>query len=236
MSGIIGLITARGGSKAIPRKNIKPLDGRPLIAWTIQTALESRALDRVIVSTDNQEIAKVARDWGAETPFMRPPELAQDDSSHHDVVIHAIGWLDSQSATPPDYIMLLQPTSPLRTTEDIAGAVALAIEKDADSVMSVSAAQHHPYFSKQVATDGRLLDFIERPQGYLPRQSLPPVYFLNGAIYLVRRSILLEREDWYTARTYAYIMPPERSIDIDTPWDFHLAELILKDLHGRTSD
>lgn len=237
MSGIIGLITARGGSKAIPRKNIKPLAGKPLIAWTIQAALASRRVERVIVSTDDDEIAQVAREWGAEVPFMRPPELAEDDSPHHDVVIHAMRWLESQpAAPPPDYVMLLQPTSPLRTAEDIDGAVALAAERDADAVVSVCPAHHHPYFSKQIAPDGRLLDFMERPEGYLPRQKLPPVYSLNGAIYLVRRKILLERDDWYTDRTYAYIMPPERSVDIDSPWDLHLVELILRDLNGITSD
>ena len=236
MSGTIGLITARGGSKAIPRKNIKLLAGKPLIAWTIQAALASRSLDRVIVSTDDPEIAQVTQEWGAEVPFMRPPELAQDDSPHRDVVIHALRWLESQPAPPPDYILLLQPTSPLRTAEDINRAVTLAVEKDADAVVSVCPTPHHPYLSKQIAPDGKLLDFIERPEGYLARQALPPVYSLNGAIYLLRRNILLEREDWYTDHTYAYIMPPERSIDIDSPWDLHLAELILRDLNGFTSD
>lgn len=232
MSGIIGLITARGGSKAVPRKNIRLVAGKPLIAWTIQAAQQSQSLGRVIISTDNLEIAEVAREWGAEVPFMRPPELAQDDSSHHDVVIHALRWLESQPAAPPDYLMLLQPTSPLRTAEDIDRAIALAIEKDADAVVSVSPAHDHPYLSKQISTDGKMLDFVTRPKGYLPRQALPPAYALNGAIYLVRRSLLLESEDWYTDNTYAYVMPPERSIDIDSPWDLHLVELILGDAHG----
>lgn len=236
MSGIIGLITARGGSKGIPHKNIRPLAGKPLIAWTIHAARQSQTLNRVIVSTDDVEIAEVAREWGAEVPFMRPPELAQDDSPHHDVILHAVNWLEAETASPPRYIMLLQPTSPLRTAEDIDRAIALATEKDADSVISVCPIPHHPYFSKQITPDGKLLDFIERPQGYLPRQGLPPAYALNGAIYLVRRSVLLEREDWYTDRTFAYIMPPERSLDIDTPWDLHLADLILRDSNGLTSD
>jgi CMP-N,N'-diacetyllegionaminic acid synthase len=235
MGRIVGLITARGGSKAIPRKNISSLAGKPLIAWTIQAAQQSLALERVIVSTDDEEIAQVAREWGAEVPFMRPSELARDDSPHHDVMVHALRWLESQSAAPPDYLMLLQPTSPLRTAEDIDGAIALAAEKNADTVVSVSAVHHHPYLTKQIAPDGRLLDFVARPEGYLPRQVLPPVYALNGAIYLVRRSVLLERDDWYTEDTYAYIMPAERSIDINSPWDLHLTELILRDLNGYTS-
>lgn len=236
MSGTVGLITARGGSKGIPQKNIRPLAGKPLIAWTIQAAKQSRRLDRAIVSTDDPEIASVAREWGAEVPFMRPPELALDDSPHRDVVLHALDWLESESASPPDYLMLLQPTSPLRTAEDIDRAIALAAEKDADSVISVCPTPHHPYLSKEIAEDGQLLDFIERPQGYLPRQSLAPAYSLNGAIYLVRRSVLRERDSWYTARTFAYVMPPERSLDIDTPWDLHLVDLILRDSIGSTSD
>ncbi len=236
MGGTIGLITARGGSKGIPHKNIRPLAGKPLIAWTIQAAEQSRMLSRTIVSTDDPEIADVARQWGAEVPFMRPPELSQDDSPHRGVVLHALEWLESETASPPDYLMLLQPTSPLRTAEDIDGAIALAKEKDADSVISVCPTPHHPYLSKAISPDGHLLDFIERPDGYLPRQTLPPAYALNGAIYMVRRSVLLERDDWYTERTFAYVMPPERSFDIDTPWDLHLVDLILRNAIGSTSD
>ncbi|HEX8920150.1 MAG TPA: acylneuraminate cytidylyltransferase family protein [Pyrinomonadaceae bacterium] len=232
----VGLITARGGSKSIPQKNVKLLAGKPLIAWTIEAALRSQRLSRVIVSTDDEEIARTAREWGADVPFMRPPELAQDDSPHLDVIRHALSWLESKKESELDYLMLLQPTSPLRTTEDIDAAIQLAEEKDADAVVSVCQAQDHPYLSKQITPDGKLLDFVEKPQGYLPRQKLPPAYSLNGAIYLVRRAVLLERDDWYTESTFAYIMPPERSFDIDTPWDLHLVELILRDLNGLTSD
>jgi CMP-N-acetylneuraminic acid synthetase len=232
----VGLITARGGSKSIPQKNVKPLAGKPLIAWTIEAALRSRQLSRVIVSTDDDEIARVAREWGADVPFMRPQELAQDDSPHLDVIVHAINWLESENESEVDYLMLLQPTSPLRTTADIDAAIMLAAEKNADAVISVCSTHDHPYLSKQVTPDGKLLDFVERPQGYLARQTLPPAYSLNGAIYLVRRNILMERADWYTDRTFAYIMPPERSLDIDSPWDLHLVDLILRDLNGLTSD
>ncbi|MDT4969342.1 MAG: CMP-N,N-diacetyllegionaminic acid synthase [Acidobacteriota bacterium] len=236
MGSMVGLITARGGSKGIPRKNIASLAGKPLIAWTIKAAQESRALDRIIVSTDDPEIADVAREWGADVPFMRPPELAADDSPHHGVVIHAIRWLESQPAPPPDYIMLLQPTSPLRKAEDIDAAAAIAAEKDADAVISVCPTHDHPYISKRIADDGRLLNFVEPPKGYLPRQALPPVYALNGAIYLVRREVMLASEDWNTPRTFAYVMPPERSVDIDSPWDLHLVDVILRDLNGFTSN
>lgn len=231
-----GLITARGGSKGIPHKNVCPLAGKPLIAWTIEAALQARRLDRVIVSTDDEEIAKVSREWGADVPFMRPAELARDDSPHLEVIRHALGWLAAESEAELDYLMLLQPTSPLRTSADIDSAIALGEEKNADAVVSVCLTHEHPFLSKQVTPDGRLLDFVEKPQGYLARQSLPPAYSLNGAIYMVRRSLLLERDDWYTDRTFAYIMPPERSLDIDTPWDLRLVDLILRDSDGFTND
>ena len=236
MMKTVGLITARGGSKGIPQKNVRPLAGKPLIAWTIEAALQSRRLDRVIVSTDDEEIAKVSREWGADVPFMRPAELAKDDSPHLEVIRHALGWLAAESEAELDYLMLLQPTSPLRTSADIDSAIALCEEKNADAVVSVCQTHGHPFLSKQVTPDGRLLDFIEKPQGYLARQSLPPAYSLNGAIYMVRRGLLLERDDWYTDRTFAYIMPPERSLDIDTPWDLHLVDLILRDSDGFTND
>jgi N-acylneuraminate cytidylyltransferase/CMP-N,N'-diacetyllegionaminic acid synthase len=124
----------------------------------------------------------------------------------------------------------------LRSTEDIDKSIALAEGKKADAVVSVCPTHDHPYLSKRVAEDGRLSDFVDKPQGYLARQKLTPAYSLNGAIYLVRRSVLMERDDWYTERTFAYIMPPERSLDIDTPWDLHLVELILRDTNGFTND
>jgi CMP-N-acetylneuraminic acid synthetase len=232
----VGLITARGGSKSIPQKNVKPLAGKPLIAWTIEAALRAQRLSRVIVSTDDEEIARVAREWGAEVPFMRPVELAQDDSPHLDVIRHALRWLEAEEESEPEYLMLLQPTSPLRTTADIDASIILAELREADAVISVCQTHDHPYLSKQITPDGKLLDFVEKPRGYLPRQKLPPAYSLNGAIYVVRRDVLMERDDWYTDRTFAYIMPPERSLDIDSPWDLHLVELILRDLNGFTSD
>lgn len=230
---IIALITARGGSKSIPKKNIAPLAGKPLIAWTIKTALQSTALSRVIVSTDDEEIARVAQEWGAEAPFQRPIELARDDSPHIPVVIHAIEWLESQEDVRFDYVLLLQPTSPLLTTKDIDNAIHLALDKDADSVVSVCEAPSHPYLTKRINSDGRLEDFCTTPEGYLARQALPPAYTVNGAIYLARRNVLIELQTFYTERTYAYVIPPERSLDIDTPWDLYLANLILKDRKDR---
>lgn len=234
-SVVLGIITARGGSKSIPRKNIKLVAGKPLIAWTIEPALNCHSLNRVIVSTDDAEIEKVSRDWGAEVPFLRPAELAQDNSPHVDVIVHAIEWLMTNENYCPDYIVLLQPTSPLRTAQDIDAAVALALQRDADCVISVSESPAHPYLNKRVTEEGKLADFADMPKGYLPRQSFPPAYVVNGAIYLARRDVLLRERMWYTSRTYPYIMSPEHSLDIDTPWDMYLADLVLRDRKGRSA-
>ncbi|NEO12185.1 MULTISPECIES: acylneuraminate cytidylyltransferase family protein [unclassified Moorena] len=229
MNKIIGLITARGGSKSIPRKNTTWLAGKPLIAWTIKAALKSHRLNRVIVSTEDEEIAEISKKWGAEVPFLRPAALAQDDSSHISVLIHAVDWLEQVEGTTIDYLMLLQPTSPLRSAQDIDLGIELALEQNADSVVSVCKASTHPYFTRRITSDGKLQDFVQKPDGYLRRQVLPPAYAWNGAIFLVRRDILIEKQTLETDRTYAYVMTPERSLEIDTPWDLYLANLILSD-------
>ena len=225
----LAVIPARGASKSIPRKNIAMVGGKPLLAWTVLAAKGSPALDRIIVSTDDAEIAEVAKAWGAEVPFTRPLELGRDDTPGIEPILHAVHWLAQQENYNPDYVMVLQPTSPLRTTQDIEAAIQLALKKDADSVLSVSPARQHPYWMKWITPDGRLVDFIPLGRRYVRRQDLPEVYALNGAIYLIRRQVLLEKQSWYTPRTYAYIMPPERSLDIDTPWDLYIANLILED-------
>jgi CMP-N,N'-diacetyllegionaminic acid synthase len=226
---ILGLITARGGSKGIPGKNITLVNGKPLIAWTIETALKSTSLSRVIVSTDDEEIARISLDCSAEVPFLRPKELAQDDSPHIPVIVHAIEWLESNSNERPDYVFLLEPTSPFRTVEDIENATRLVREKKADSVVGVCKAPSHPYFAKQITQDGRLENYGYRPEGYLYRQILPPVYVINGAVYLVRRDVIVEKNVLITENTYAYLMPAERSLNIDEPWDMYLADLIFRD-------
>jgi len=230
MSETIGLITARGGSKSIPQKNIKMLAGKPLIAWTIEVALQCKYLSRIIVSTDDEKIAEVARQWGAEVPFIRPAELARDDSSSISAVLHAIHWLEEKEGFCPEYIMQLQPTSPFRTAEDISRAIELAKDRHAVAVVSVCEAERHPYLCKRILDDGTLADFMKTDINYLRRQDFPPAYALNGAIYLNQRGALLRDQTDLPEGTVAYVMPQERSIDIDTPWDWHLAELILKDI------
>jgi len=229
---ILGLITARGGSKAIPKKNVRLLAGKPLIAWTIEVALQCGELSRIVVSTDDDEIAHVARHWGAEVPFIRPTELASDDSSHISVILHAIHWIEDNEGFYPEYVMLLQPTSPFRTAEDIRSSIELAKERLAVAVVSVCKAERHPYICKRILEDGTLGDFITTDIGYLRRQALPPAYALNGAIYLNERVSLLRDQTLLPIGTLAYVMPAERSLDIDTIWDWHLAELILKDQYA----
>ncbi len=224
-------MVARGGSKSIPRKNLAPLAGRPLIAWTIEAALRCREVDRVVVSTDDDEIAAAARAHGAEVPFLRPPQLAEDSTPTMPVVVHALRWLEAEQGYRPDGVVLLQPTSPLRTADDITGAIGLARERSADSVISVSLAWSHPHLAKRITSDGRLEDFIAHPK-VERRQDLEPVYSLNGAIYFARRAPLMENQTFYGPNTYAYVMPPERSLDVDTPWELHLCNLILRDLYG----
>jgi len=189
-------------------------------------------LDRVIVSTDSPEIADVARLYGAEVPFLRPAELAQDDTPGIAAVLHAAQWLADNEGYHPDMIMLLQPTSPLRIPEDIDRAIELIREKSADAIVSVTPAEAHPYWMKQIDGAGRITDFIKVDQPIYRRQDLPEVYVLNGAIYLARYEVLVEHKTFYTDNTFSLVMPMERSLDIDTPWDLYLADLILKDRLG----
>lgn len=227
----MALITARGGSKGLPRKNVLPLNGRPVVAWTVETALRTYSVDRVIVSTDDCEIADVCRQAGADVPFTRPASLAQDEAGHMDVVVHAIEWLAEHEKYHPDYVMLLQPTSPLRTAGDIESAVDIARRRNADSVISVCETHQHPHLIKRISEGGTLVDFVSgvpaAGSAERRRQDLPPAYFENGAIYLTKRDVLLNQRTFCPVRTYPYIMPPERSLQIDDAWDFKLIQAVL---------
>ncbi len=225
---VVALIPARGGSKGIPRKNLAPLAGKPLITWTIEAALASKNLTRVIVSTDDTEIAEVARQHGADAPFLRPPELAADDSGALGVALHALDWLAKNAGGEPEYLLLLQPTSPLRMTADIDAAIELARARDADAVLSVCEAVPHPYLARSVHENGAISDFIPVPEASGPRQGFPPAYFLNGAIYLNRCVSLRATRSFQPSGALALRMPLERSLDIDTPLDLLIADAVLK--------
>ncbi|MDI3473276.1 MAG: CMP-N,N-diacetyllegionaminic acid synthase [Thermotogaceae bacterium] len=223
----LALIPARGGSKGLKDKNIRLLNNKPLLAYTIEAAKESGIFDRIIVSTDSEKIAAVALKYGAEVPFMRPKELATDTASSMDVLIHTIKLLQ-ESGDIYDYVVLLQPTSPLRTSQDIVEAANLLIKKNANSVVSVCRVEHSPLWSNTLPEDLSLKDFIRPEIKNLRRQDLPIFYRLNGAIYIAKVSYILETKDFFGQGSYAYIMPVNRSVDIDTEFDLALAEVLLQ--------
>jgi CMP-N-acetylneuraminic acid synthetase len=232
LNNVLALVTARGGSKGIPGKNIKPLQGKPLLAWSVETAKQSASIARVVISTDDPEIAEVGRQWGAEAPFVRPQEFAADASSHIDVLVHAIEWFASNEGYRPEYVLTLQPTSPLRTAADIDAACAIAEANDADAVIGVEETHHHPYLVRKVGADGRLDQFISTDIEYLRRQDIPAAFMINGAIFLNRRESLLRDGTFEPASAYPYVMPPDRSLQIDTPWDWFLVEKVMDTHRG----
>jgi len=226
---ILGLIPARGGSKGLPRKNIKPLLGKPLIAWTIEQALASKYLDKVVVSTDDKEIAEISKKYGAAVPFMRPKELAEDNAKGIEVVLHAIDWLKKNNKQKQyNLLMLLQPTSPLRSTEDIDKAIEILFLKEAKAIVSVCEADHHPLWANTLPGDGCMKDFIKKEIMNKNRQELPVFYRLNGAIYSAYCDYIKERKSFFGKETFAYIMPKSRSVDIDNEVDLKLAEILVK--------
>lgn len=225
---VLAIIPARGGSKGIPRKNIKKLNGKPLIAYTIDEAKKSKYIHRVIVSTEDKEIAEISRKFGAEVPYLRPLQLSQDDSPTIDCVIHMINWLKEKENYTPDYVCLLQCTSPLRTFENIDGAINKAISLGMDGVVSICEAEVNPYWTN-VMDDDKLKYFIEEGEKITRRQDLPKVYRINGAIYLIKTNILLDKKTFETDNITGYIMSNESSMDIDTEIDFKVAELLMKE-------
>lgn len=226
---VLGIITARGGSKGIPGKNLKPLGGRPLIDFTIDAANDT-PLDRLILSTEDKKIADVARELGCEVPFMRPAELARDETPHLPVILHAVQWMRDAQNYVPDIVLTLQPTSPLRSSADIAAALRMLELSGADSVVSVNAVSPHmnPMRMLRVGADGMATLFVTGDpvkKRINRRQDMPEAFVMNGAVYACRTSVLLGPEpSLYGDRVVAYPMPIERSISIDTPEDWEEAE------------
>ncbi|MDI3540979.1 MAG: CMP-N,N-diacetyllegionaminic acid synthase [Thermosediminibacterales bacterium] len=224
---VVAIIPARGGSKGVPRKNIRKLNGKPLIAYTIEEALKSRYIDRVVVSTEDIEIAEISKFFGAEVPFLRPRELAQDDTPGIEPLIHAVNYLLHEENFAFDYVMCLQCTSPLRNAKQIDEAIREVYSKNADSAVSICESEISPYWMK-IIEDGKIKDFIKSDKFYTRRQDLPVVYRLNGAIYIAKLEIILDRKTWYTDNTIPIIMDRISSIDIDDEIDFQFAEFLLK--------
>jgi CMP-N,N'-diacetyllegionaminic acid synthase len=223
----LAVIPARGGSKGLPGKNIRLLKGKPLIVYTIEAALESGCVRNVVVSTDDEMIADVARGAGAEVPFLRPAELATDEAKSIDVLKHAVQYFENRRQNY-EHILLLQPTSPLRTAKDIQKAMGQFLQSGADSLQSITPAQTHPYLLRQRSNTGQLNPFFQI-EDHIRRQELTELYELNGALYLMKRDLLMESGQIVGPSNQGYIMPVERSVDIDTLWDFRLAEWTLQE-------
>jgi CMP-N-acetylneuraminic acid synthetase len=223
---VLGLIPARGGSKAIPRKNVALLAGKPLLAYTAEAALAARLLDRMILSTDDPEIAAIGRACGIDAPFLRPPELSRDDTAMLPVIIHAVDWCAARDISVAA-IVLLQPTSPLRRAADIDAAVDMLFDREAETVVSVVEVPHR-YSPASVMTmaDGRLSPFLSGPM-ILRRQDKPRVYARNGPAVLVVRAEVLRRGELYGTPTCGYVMDEESSLDIDDDADLDRAEYLL---------
>jgi CMP-N-acetylneuraminic acid synthetase len=224
---VLGLVVARGGSKGLPRKNVRPLGGRPLIAWTVEAARGARSLTRAIVSSEDGEILERAREAGGETPFVRPAAFASDTASSLDVALHALDWLAAHESQHPDVLVLLPATAPMRRARHIDEAVAtLLADATLEAVVAVTEADYPPYWMLTV-TAGRLSWLFPEGGRVDRRQDLPPAFRPNGAIYAIRTTALREQRTFYPRITAPYVMPREESVNIDSALDFRLAELLL---------
>jgi len=234
---ILALIPARGGSKSIPKKNIALLGGRPLMAYSIEVAQQSRLITRVMVSTDDPEIRQVALDLGAEAPFLRPAEFARDETPDLPVFQHALTWLAENQGYRPEVVVQLRPTSPLRRVEHVDGAIqTLLDDPEADSVRAVSAPCLTPYKMWRVDPASPYLEPLLRAPGLAEpyntcRQYLPEVWAQTGYIEVIRRATILELNSLTGARIRPYLMPQVRMLDIDEPLDLVWGEFLLE--HGK---
>jgi len=224
----LALIPARGGSKRLPGKNILDLAGYPVIAWTIKAALSVMQIDRVVVSTDNDEIMAVSKYYGADLPFIRPKEIANDKATSFSVVLHALDKL-KELGDNYEYVILLQPTSPLRTTQHIEESIRKLIKMQCDAVVSIVECDHSPLWSNTISHDLDMSNFISEDVKNKRSQDLDKYYRVNGAIYLCKVERLLEEKTFFLKdKIYGYIMERESSVDIDTLFDLNLAKLLMK--------
>lgn len=219
---VLALIPARGGSKGVPRKNIRDVAGKPLIAWSIEAAKSSRYIDRLILSSDDPEIIAVAEALGCEVPFIRPRELAADATPGIDPVLHALKTLPEKY----DYVVMLQPTSPLRSVDDIDGCIEQC-RNGARACVSVTEPEKSPYWMYFMDSAGKMRPVLPPPDKAVRRQDLPQVYALNGAVYVAETDWLKNTRKFVTSETTGYLMPQERSLDIDTEHDLKLVSYLL---------
>ena len=229
---VLSIIPARSGSKGIPKKNIHPLCGKPLIAWTIEAANRSKYISRTILTSDSDEIIEVAQRYGVEAPFVRLKELAKDDTPSLPVIQHAVNWLKENEDYTPDYIVLLQPTSPLRTSRHIDEALEKIINSDANSIVSVVKAPHqyNPYSIMEMK-DGFLKPFLQYDEQKNIRQLKPVFYARNGAaIYAFTYECLMKKNSIFGDKILGYEMSREESVDVDDMLDMRICELLIKKL------
>ena len=227
---ILAFIPARTGSRGVPGKNIRPLAGKPLIAWTIELARSSDLFAEVLVSTDGDNIAQVARRFGAWVPFLRDKSLAGDDCQITDVLLDLVQWLEDKSHDF-DVICMLQPTSPLRAFEDIEGAITKFKSDSEIPLASISALPQKPTWLRTLDTQSQKMQALfnrSNSQLTLPRQSVEDIYYLNGAVYLFKCDYLKTHHTLFAQIMNYYVMPIERSVDIDTEHDFHIADLLMQ--------
>lgn len=220
----LAVILARGGSKRLPRKNVRNLAGKPLLAWSIEAGKQSKYVDKVIVSSDDDEILEISKNFGADT-IKRPDELANDTATSFDAIKHTM-----ENVGKYDYVMLLQPTSPLRNSNHIDEAIELLFKKNADSIVSVCEVDHSPLWSNTLPNDKSMVGFLRSEVLDKRSQDLETFYRLNGAIYICKTDKLLENKGFFLKDNfYAYIMDRKHSIDIDEAIDFQIAEVLIKD-------
>ena len=225
---ILAIIPARGGSKRLPRKNILPLGGKPLIAWSIESATAANFIDRVVVSSDDDEILSVAREYGGESiALKRPDYLAEDETRSVDVATHILRELQEEEY---EYVIFLQPTSPLRTSKDIEQGIIECIDKEAISVISVCEMEHSPLWSNTLDATLDMSNFLDDKYNNSRSQDLPTYYRLNGAFYMSRVDSVLKNETFFVKeKIYATLMSQEHSVDIDTRLDFIIAQAVLEE-------
>lgn len=225
---VLGIIPARGGSKGIPRKNLAPLAGKPLLFYTIRAALGSKRLTRAILSSEDHEVRTVGRSLGVDVPFVRPMELATDDASSRAVAKHALLFAEEEEGRQYDAVCLLQPTCPLRESADIDGAIQMLEGSDADAVVSLTQVEEPHPVKMMVVRHGLVQPLLpDQWRETVRRQDLPPTFYLNGAVYCARRAVLVESDSLWGTKTLAHVMPAERSVNIDSPLDLRIAELVL---------
>lgn len=219
---VLAIIPARGGSKGVLRKNVRLLAGKPLIAWTIEEAKKSKYIDRLILTSEDDEIVETAKTYGCDVPFIRPNELAEDTTPGIEPILHAVERIKGY-----DYIVLLQPTSPFRLVEDIDGCIERIIETQSPTCVSVTGVDSSPYWMYTVTKQGAMQPLIEQEGLTAQRQDLPVVYSLNGAVYVAGIDYLKASRSFLTKDTTAFVMPSDRSYDIDTEDDFLWCEWMM---------